>query len=86
MGFFKSDKHKSVVYLLSYFYVKNFVWFSVYKKLLGNWNVLLIVLKYILKVLGMYLRANLFKNQADLYWRVIYDPLGFAWNFFGWKA
>ena len=24
------------------------------------------------------LRANLFKNQADLYWRVIYDPLGFA--------
>ena len=20
------------------------------------------------------LRANLFKNQADLYWRVIYDP------------
>ena len=23
------------------------------------------------------LRANLFKNQADLYWRVIYDPLGF---------
>ena len=23
-------------------------------------------------------RANLFKNQADLYWRVIYDPLGFA--------
>ena len=35
-GFFKSDKHKSVVYLLSYFYVKNFVWFSGYKKLLGN--------------------------------------------------
>ena len=27
---------------------------------------------------GMILRANLFKNQADLHWRVIYDPLGFA--------
>ena len=53
--FLKSDKHNSVVYLLSYFYVKNVVWFSGYKKLLGNWNVLLIVLKYILKVLGMYL-------------------------------
>ena len=53
--FLKSDKHNSVVYLLSYFYVINFVWFSGYKKLLGNWNVLLIVLKYILKVLGMYL-------------------------------
>ena len=60
--FLKSDKHTSVVYLLSSFYVKNFVWFSGYKKLLGNWNVLLIVLKYILKVLectfpqnGMYL-------------------------------
>ena len=49
--FLKSDQHNSVVY----FYVKNFVWFSGYKKLLGNWNVLLIVLKYILKVLGMYL-------------------------------
>ena len=42
--FLKSDKHNSVVYLLSYFYVINFVWFSGYKKLLGNWNVLLIVL------------------------------------------
>ena len=52
--FFKSDKHNSVVYLLSYFYVKNFVSQGT-KKLLGNWNVLLIVLKYILKVLGMYL-------------------------------
>ena len=49
--FLKSDQHNSVVY----FYVKNFDWFSGYKKLLGNWNVLLIVLKYILKVLGMYL-------------------------------
>ena len=29
------------------------------------------------------LRANLFKNQADLYWRVIYDPLRFARNFLG---
>ena len=28
--------------------------------------------------LSTYLRANLFKNQADLYWRVIYDPLRFA--------
>ena len=52
--FLKSDKHNSVVYLLSYFYVINLVWFSGYKKLLGNWNVLLIVLKYIFKVLGMY--------------------------------
>ena len=58
----KSDKHKSVVYLLSYFYVKNFVWFSGYKKLLGNRNVLLIVLKYILKVLGMYLSTFLQKG------------------------
>ena len=32
------------------------------------------------------LRANLFKNQADLYWRVIYDPLRFARICFGWKA
>ena len=31
-----------------------------------------------------YLRANLFKNQADLYWRVIYyDPLRFGRIFFG---
>ena len=45
--FLKSDQHNSVVY----FYVKNFDWFSGYKKLLGNWNVLLIVLNYILKVL-----------------------------------
>ena len=44
--------------LLSYFYVKNIVWISGYKKLLGNWNVLLIVLKYILKVLGMYLSTS----------------------------
>ena len=49
--FLKSHQHNSVVYC----YVKNFDWFSGYKKLLGNWNVLLIVLKYILKVLGMYL-------------------------------
>ena len=49
--FLKSDQHNSVVY----FYVKNFDWFSGYKKFLGNWNVLLIVLKYILNVLGMYL-------------------------------
>ncbi len=49
--FLKSDRHNSVVYV----YVKNFAWFSRYKKLLRNWNVLLIVLKYILKVLGMYL-------------------------------
>ena len=30
-----------------------------------------------------YLRANLFKNQADLYWRAIYDLLRFARIFFG---
>ena len=29
------------------------------------------------------LRANLFKTQADLYWRAIYDPLRFARIFFG---
>ena len=30
-----------------------------------------------------YAGANLFKNQADLYWRVIYDPLRFVRNFVG---
>ena len=46
------------------------------------------VLKYKYKYFPpqKYLRANLFKNQADLYWRVIYDPLRFARIFFGWKA
>ena len=29
------------------------------------------------------LRANLFKNQADLYWRVIYDPSDLHEIFFG---
>ena len=55
--FLKSDIYNSIVYLLSYFYVKNFVWFSVYNKLLGNWNVLLIsvIVLIFLKVLGMYL-------------------------------
>ena len=57
--FLKSDKHNSVVY----FYGKNFVWLSGYTKLLGNWNVLLIVLKYILKVLGMYLSIFLQKGM-----------------------
>ena len=32
------------------------------------------------------IRANLFKNQADLYWRVIYDPLRFARKFVRGKA
>ena len=30
-----------------------------------------------------YLRANLFKNQADLYWMVIYDPSDLPGIFFG---
>ena len=55
--FLKNDKHNLCLLIKSYFYVKKIVWYSGYKKLLTNWNVpvLVIVLKYILKVLGMYL-------------------------------
>ena len=46
-----------MVYLVSFLYVKTCLIIGV-KKLLGNLNVLLIVLKYILKVLGMYLKLS----------------------------